>query len=155
MGKMIELDLSITDKTPVRFSKDDNRIVYINFSDLSAVGRVTETYPKLLALCAEAAEGADIPLDDNDDEATVRAGQEFGNKLKDIDTKMRELVDYIFNAPVCAAAAPDGSMYDPFDGSFRFEYIMGLLMAQYEKSISDEFAKVDARIKTHTDKYTK
>ena len=68
---------------------------------------------------------------------------------------MRQIIDEIFGADVSAKAAPDGSMYDPFDGTYRFEHIITLLMSQYEKNLQDEYAKIEHQVKSHTDKYTK
>jgi hypothetical protein len=61
----------------------------------------------------------------------------------------------MFDAPVSAAAAPSGSMYDPFNGSFRYEHIITAVMKQYEDNLQSEFSKMEKQLKKHTDKYTR
>lgn len=147
---VIDLDISVTKKKRFRFDKDDSRLVDINIADMGAISRLSETYPKLLELLDEvkgvsATESADAVSD----------MEIIGNTLNSVDMKMREALDYIFNAPVSAVAAPDGTMYDIFEGQFRFEYILELLIGYYETNMSEEFKKMQAKVKAHTDKYTK
>ena len=49
----------------------------------------------------------------------------------------------------------DGSMYDLFNGKFRFEHIIEKLSDLYGNNMKDEFKAVNARVKKHTAKYTK
>jgi hypothetical protein len=79
----------------------------------------------------------------------------MAERLSVVDAEMRELLDYMFDAPVSSAAAPTGSMYDPFNGSFRYEYIIAIMMKQYEDNLQSEFGKMEKQLKKHTDKYTR
>ena len=153
---IIELDLSVTKKKKFRFDKDDSRILELNVSDMNILGRISETYPKLNELSDKASklmEGIDI--DEEDIESSMASAGTMAERLKAIDTEMRELIDYMFNADVSAVAAPDGSMYDPFQGSFRYEHIINLLIGQYENNLQSEFGKMEKQLKKHTAKYTK
>ena len=154
---IIDLDLSVTKKKKFRFDKDDNRIVEINTSDMNLIQRVSEAYPKLQALQTKASkltEGLDVENNESDlaalDDITTMA-----ERLSAVDTEMRELLDYMFDAPVSAAAAPNGSMYDPFNGSFRYEHIIAVVTKQYEDNLQSEFSKMEKQMKKHTAKYTK
>lgn len=156
---IIDLDLSVTRKKRFRFDKDNNRIIELNTSDMNILARMSEAYPKLKEQQEKAAklmEGIDI----SDNEESV-ANDVLGDvdtisdRLKAIDKDMRDLIDFMFNAPVSAVAAPDGSMYDPYDGSFRFEYIITLLVKQYEDNLQSEFNKMSRQMEKHTAKYTK
>ena len=155
-NKIIDLDLSATEKKKFRFGHDDNRIVELNTSDMGIIARISDAYPKLTELQEQASKLMDgIEFDENDD-AAVRAGiSTMADRLKVVDDAMRGLIDYMFDAPVSAAAAPSGSMYDPFNGSFRFEYIITLLMNQYETNLKDEYAKMEKQLNKHTAKYKK
>lgn len=152
-NEIIDLDLSVTKKKKFRFDHDDTRIIELNTSDMGIIGRISEAYPKLTALQDKASkmmEGL------HDDDAYLEDDLKLiGTRLSEVDNEMRQIIDEIFNADVSAKAAPDGSMYDPFDGTYRFEHIITLLMSQYEKNLQDEYAKIERQVKSHTEKYTK
>ena len=152
-NEIIDLDLSITKKKKFRFDKDDNRIVEINTSDMNLMQRVSVAYPKLQELQNKAAkltEGLDVENTTAIDDLSTMA-----ERLSAVDVEMRELLDYMFDADISKAAAPEGSMYDPFNGSFRFEHIIALMMKQYEDNLQSEFKKMERQMKSHTDKYTR
>ena len=154
---VIDLDLSVTKKKKFRFDKDDNRIVEINTSDMSLMQRVSVAYPKLQELQNKAAtltEGLDVE-NTKSESATIDDITTMAERLSAVDTEMRELLDYMFDAPVSEAAAPSGSMYDPFNGSFRYEHIITVVMKQYEDNLQSEFGKMEKQLKKHTDKYTR
>ena len=150
---VIDLDLSITQKKKFRFDKDDNRIVEINTSDMTLMQRASVAYPKLQELQTKASKLTDgVNLDEDSALAGITT---MAERLSTVDTEMRELIDYMFDAPVSAAAAPEGSMYDPFNGSFRHEHIIAVVMQQYENNLQSEFKKMEKQLKKHTDKYTR
>ena len=123
---VIDIDLSVTKKKKFRFNKDDNSIIEVNTSDMNITHRISEAYPKLQSLQEKATkltEGLDMK-----DAGVVNDLSILAERLAEVDAEMRLLIDYIFDAPVSAAAAPDGSMYDPFDGSFRYEHIIAVMM---------------------------
>ena len=152
-NEIIDLDLSVTKKKKFRFDRDDTRIIELNTSDMGIIGRISDAYPKLTALQDKASKMMEGLHDDDaylDDDLKL-----IGARLSEVDNEMRQIIDEIFSADVSAKAAPDGSMYDPFDGTYRFEHIITLLMSQYEKNLQDEYAKIEHQVKSHTDKYTK
>ena len=85
-----------------------------------------------------------------EDEATSKLSE----ALHDADTKMRSLLDYIFDSNVSELCAPHGSMFDPVNGKLRFEHIIDTLAPLYETDISTEMSKVTANVSKHTAKYT-
>lgn len=155
---VIDLDLSVTKKKRFRFDKDNNRILELNTSDMNILPRMSESYPKLKAQQEKAAKLMD-GIELNDEEVTDAKVAEdmatISERLKAIDKEMRDLIDFMFNANVSEVAAPDGSMYDPYEGSFRFEYIITLLVKQYENNLQAEFNKMSKQMEKHTAKYTK
>lgn len=148
---IIDLDLSETRKKRIRIDGDDNRILEINTSDLNVISRLKEVYNTLTNLAIEGNQffevGEDAPIEEQ--------FESYGKSLKEVDTKMRELVDYVFDAPVSEVCAPDGSMYDPFNGMFRFEFLFEKLLTLYESNFDAEFKKMSKRVQKHTDKYVK
>jgi hypothetical protein len=156
-NNIIDLDLSITKKKAFRFDKDDNRIVEVNTSDMNLMQRVNVAYPKLQDLQERATkltEGLDLS-DDSVETDALHSIATMAERLSAVDAEMRELIDYMFDAPVSAAAAPSGSMYDPFNGSFRYEHIIAIVMKQYEDNLQSEFGKMEKQLKKHTEKYTR
>ena len=76
-------------------------------------------------------------------------------QLPVIDKKMRDLIDYIFDSKIADKAAPDGSMYDLFNGKFRFEYVIERLLDLYDTNFTKEYEMFMQNISKHTSKYTK
>ena len=76
-------------------------------------------------------------------------------KLTEIDTQMRDAIDYIFQSNVSEVCGSEGSMYDPIDGVFRYEHIIETLAKLYETNLDSEFKKMQDRLKKRTAKYTK
>ena len=155
-NNIIDLDLSVTQKKKFRFDKDDNRILELNVSDMNIIGRISETYPKLNELNEKASKLMEgININEEDIDSSMASAGTMAERLNAIDTEMRALIDRMFNAEVSVVAAPEGSMYDPFQGSFRYEHIITLLMSQYENNLQSEFGKMEKQLKKHTAKYTR
>lgn len=152
--QVIDVDLQVIQKKKFRFNKDDNRIVELNTSDMNIVARISEGYPKLRALQQKAAKLADGLSDSDEPEDLLKDAEMLANRLKEIDEEMRETIDEMFNANVSDAVAPDGTMYDPFNGTFRFEYVITAVMDLYEKNLQSEFNKMKRQLEKHTAKYT-
>ena len=153
---IIDLDLSVTRKKRFRFDGDNSRILELNTSDMNILARMSEAYPKLKEQQEKAAklmDGIEVRDGEESTEADVTADMlTISERLKVVDKDMRDLIDFMFNAPVSAVAAPDGSMYDPYEGSFRFEYIITLLIKQYEDNLQSEFNKMSKQMAKHTAK---
>ena len=145
-NNIIDLDLSVTRKKRFRIDGDDNRVIELNTSDMTILSRLGEAEKRL----TELAEHANFDVLDDEQEKVDRVAE-----LLATDKQMREIIDYLFDAEVADICAPDGSMYDPFNGKYRFEHIMETLFTQYEKNISEEIKKMRRNVQKHTDKYTK
>lgn len=146
-NNIIDIDLSITRKKRFRIDGDDNRIIELNTSDMTILNRLDEADKQLRELADKATFGmSETGEDDNADVV---------KELLATDKQMRAIIDYLFDAPVSDVCAPDGSMYDPFNGKYRFEHIMETLFALYEQNISEEIKKMRRNVQKHTDKYTK
>lgn len=156
-NEIIDLDLSVTKKKKFRFDRDDTRVIEVNTSDMNLMQRVNTAYPRLQDLQNKAAKLTEgIDTDEADSEASAMDSiATMAERLSVVDAEMRDLLDYMFDAPVSEAAAPSGSMYDPFNGSFRYEHIIALMMKQYEENLQSEFKKMEKQLKKHTDKYTR
>lgn len=139
---IVDINIAGVQRTRFRINGDNNSIIELNTSDIGAVFRLEEAYPKLHEQLKKIAE-----LDSSD--------EGFNAAMKEADKAMREQIDYIFDYPVSEVCAKYGTMYDPFNGSFRFEHIIDSLTKLYETTLNAEYKKMNARIQKHTDKYTK
>lgn len=146
------IDLGFVEKRVFCINGDLNRVLSLNVSDLNIASRLNTGYPKLKELLTEAQEKLSNLSDGLDDEKTLA---ELANTLTDIDAKMRETIDFIFDTNASAVCAPSGNMYDPVGGQFRFERIIDVLAKHYTNGLDAEFAAVKKRVENKASKYTK
>ncbi len=151
-NNVIDIDLSALRKKRIRIDGDDNKIIEINVSDMGVINRLQEAYDRLISLAntynlQEEESKAEADDDDFDVGKTVET-------LRILDKEMRELVDFVFQANVSEVCASDGTMADPVNGQFRFEYIIEKFLAVYDKNFTEEFKKMSKNVKKHTNKYT-
>ena len=151
ISNIIDIDLSEIRKKRIRVDGDNNRIVEINISDMGVMDRLQNAYNQLLSLANEyhLAEEEETSEDEDTEIAKII------ETLKDLDVKMRELVDYVFNANVSEMCVQDGTMADPVNGQFKFEYIIEKFLALYDKNFDMEFKKMSKSVSKHTNKYTR
>lgn len=148
----VDIDLSPIRKKRFRINGDNSKILELNTSDLNIILRLNEVYPQLETLANDAI--SKLP-DDNTGLSEEDFIEGVSSVLKQIDNKMRELMNFIFDAPVSEICAPDGSMYDPFNGKLRYEHILETISALYENNFNAEVKKMTQRVNKHTSKYTK
>lgn len=148
---VIDISLKETARKKFRIDGDDDRILELNTSDMSIINRLNTIYPKLQQLAVDASAKLDI----GDEKDTQKALDASAKALTEIDTDMRNLVDELFDSNVSEVCCPSGSMYDPFNGKFRFEHIIETLSGLYETNLKNEFSKMSKSVKKHTDKYIK
>lgn len=149
-----DIDLSATARTRFRINGDPNKILELNVSDLRISNRLTESYERLNKYMEEVSKALDA-IPDEEESLTDEQENTVNAKLNEIDEKMRQEIDYIFDAPVSDVCADDGSMYDPFNGMFRFEHIIDAITKLYETNLNSEFNLMRRRVANKTSKYTK
>lgn len=147
-----DIDLSVIQKKRFRINGDNSKILELNTSDMRIASRLKEAYPRLNTLMDEVADEFNSIPDDAEDEETLTKVADAVNK---IDGKMREEIDYIFDANVSEVCGSDGSMWDPIDGMFRYEHIIDKLAKLYENNLDKEFADMKRRVETKAGKYVK
>ena len=149
-----DIDISAIKKKRFRINGDNNKILELNTSDLNIATRMETAYNRLVALMDDVGKVLSS-LPEEDAELSESKEFEINNQLKKIDAEMRQELDYIFDAPVSEVCSDGGSMYDPFDGMFRFEHIMDAISKLYETNINSEFNAMRKRVSAKTSKYTK
>jgi hypothetical protein len=113
---------------------------------------LSEAYPKFEDLEKEVSQlttGVETTEESVKDDITIMA-----SRLRDVDSKMRNMIDYIFDSNVSEMCAPTGSMYDPIGGQLRYEHLISILIGLYEENLAVEMKRVQKRVKSHTAKYT-
>lgn len=150
---VVDIDLGFVEKKRFRINGDPHRVLDLNVSDLNVFSRLKTGYPKLGELLKEAQAKINSIPEDTEDKGTEL--NMLADHLTDIDKKMRELIDYIFDANVSAVCAPSGNMFDPVDGQWRFERIIDRITTLYTNGLHSEFNKVKANVEKKTSKYTK
>lgn len=146
-----EIDLSAIRKKRFRIDGDNNRYLELNTSDFGIINRLNDLYPRLERL-AQDASVKQLDKQDTDDEQAI---QKISKALTKIDMEMRNVLDEIFDSNVSEMCAPSGTMFDPFNGEFRFEHIIDVISKLYTNNLNTEFKKMSAKMKKHTAKYTK
>ena len=149
-----DIDLSVIRKKRFRINGDNNKILELNTSDLNIISRLTKAYERLQKDMEEVGNVLS-KLPDDDSEITEAGEKELEEQLATIDASMKKEIDFIFDAPVSEVCSDGGSMYDPFEGSFRYEHIIEAILKLYERNLDKEFNKMKKRVSTKTSKYTK
>ena len=154
---ILNLDLSATKGTTIQVNGDPNAKFTLNLSDFGIYDRLTDGLNQLYDLFTELKTGmgtiAETEVPEDAEEGSEEDAKKFISVMKDVDEKMRNIVDYIFSAPVSDVCAPNGYMFDLFEGQLRFEYIINALTKLYENNINKEFYKVKSRINNKLPKY--
>ena len=146
--KVVDFDLSLSEKKRIRIDGDDNRVIELNTSDMGIIERIDSLADKMSELSTEY---IDTKFDDNLDEKEET--KEIISRIKGIDTKMREIIDNLFQSKISDICVPNGTMFDMFNGQFMYEILIDRLLTLYADTIQDETQKVITRMRKHTDKY--
>lgn len=149
-----DIDLTVTRKKRFRINGDNNKILELNTSDLGISSRLSTAYNRLTKYVDEVSKILSS-LPDEGEEVTEHNEEVLDEQLAAIDNKMRQELDFIFDAPVSDICSDGGAMYDPFEGAFRFEHIIEALLKLYENNLASEFSKMKRRVNNRTSKYTK
>ena len=143
------IDLSKTDRQRFSINNDPDRVVWLNLSDVGIAARFQEYNPKFFEILEKIEK---VSKETSDDEQGV---DELISTLKQADIEMRELMDKLFDAEVSKACAPDGTMYDLFDGKFRFQIIIEALAQLYNDNLDTELNALKKKADKSTKKYHK
>ena len=146
-------DISLSTKKSFRIDGDNNRIIWLDVSDMNVMSRINDVYPEIRRLAIEAQDRLQ-KADITDREDANSPLQDVSDVLKDINKTMKEKLNYIFASDIADICEPTGNMYDVVGGEFRFEHIIDVLTTLYANNIKAEYRKLSERLKKHTAKYT-
>ena len=146
------IDLSSLRKKRFTINDDPNKVLELNTSDFSIVIRLSEAYPQLNELSQKMTHLQDGVS--KEDELTEKDINILSSNLSETDSEIKRIVDFIFDSNVCEVCCDNGSMLDIIHGKFRYEIIIDTITSLYESTIIKETEKLQARMDTHTRKYT-
>ena len=157
-AKVINLDLSATKGTKIQVNGNPEASFTLNLSDFGIYNRMKDGIQQLYDLFEslkekmgnKAEEETPEGADENTDTTTP-----ILEVMAEMDKKMRDTMDYIFSAPVSDVCAPEGYMFDLFDGQLRFEHILNALTSLYEKNVNREYYNLKSRIDNKLPGYVK
>lgn len=139
------IDLTSIERTKFTINNDPARVVYLNLSDMGIATRLDEFQPKFVDIL----ENVTKALSDDEDLKAVAVA------IKEGDLKVRQLIDELFDAEVSSACAPEGTMFDLFNGSFRFEIIIENIANLYVANVDSEVKSLKKKTSKYTKKYHK
>lgn len=143
------INVNIQTKRKVTINGDENTYIEINPNDLGIISRFGSTIPKLSNLSEEFMSiGTDAESDDSL-ESVVRVADKFD----EVNNKVIELVNSIFDADVCTPIMKGSSMFTITNGEFAFETIISAILTLYSDTIQTETEKLQAKMKKYTSKY--
>lgn len=146
-------DISLSTKKSFRIDGDNNRIIWLDVSDMNIMSRINDVYPEIRRLAIEAQDKLQkVEITDREDATSPL--QDVSDILKDINKTMKEKLNFIFASDIADVCEPTGNMYDVVGGEFRFEHIIDVLTTLYANNIKVEYKKLAERLKKHTAKYT-
>ena len=150
MSDTINIRVRGAEKKRFCINGNPDNVIEINTSDTGILERLESAYRSLLELSNKAVEikAEDIEID-------TEESKKLFEELAEIDKKLRDTLDSVFDSKVADACSGGGKMYDPVDGVFRFEVILSDLMEVLQDDLQAEFAKVMKRRDEHTAKYRK
>lgn len=150
MGDTMNIRVRGAEKKRFCINGNPDNVIEINTSDTGIIERLESAYNNLLELGEKA-----VTIKAGDIDINSEKSGEFFTQLAEIDKKLSETLDYIFDAKVAAACSGGGKMYDPVDGFFRFEAILDDLMTVLQEDLQAEFEKIAKKRAEHTAKYKK
>lgn len=161
-AKVINLDLSSTKGTTIQVNGDPEKSFVLNLSDFSIYNRLKDGIEQLYDLFDSLNEKMGTTAEEENPEVSTAEGEEPKDTtgpllevMQEMDKQMRATMDYIFSAPVSDVCAPDGYMFDLFDGQLRFEHILNALTSLYEKNVNREYYNLKSRINNKLPGYVK
>ena len=144
-AKVINLDLSATKGTKIQVNGNPEASFTLNLSDFGIYNRMKDGIQQLYDLFESLKEKMGNKAEEETPEGTDTTTPIL-EVMAEMDKKMRDTMDYIFSAPVSDVCAPEGYMFDLFDGQLRFEHILNALTSLYEKNVNREYYNLKSRI---------
>ena len=158
MSEIKNINLNLNTKQRFTVDGDANKVIELDTHDINVAKRLSESinmmdelrdkWNELTEKSAQVVEGKEITLETND---------ELTQLLDELETKMRGIVDFIFDSEgLCDIILGNSSIFTPVNGKTKYEQIIDGITGLYEDSIKAETEKLNKRkIANKTAKYVK
>lgn len=163
MAEKNNINLNITTRKKFTIDNDKSRVIELDTHDLALVNRLSESVKRMDALKEDwekleklANISDDVEISDEDvDDALLKGVTDFSEQFALVETKMRDIVDYVFDCPgLCQTVVGNASVFSPVNGAYKFEQIIDVLTELYEDSIEKEAKKINKqKVDAKTSKY--
>lgn len=144
----LNINLSESRKKRYTIDGDENRILEFDPYDLGILSRLEEVETAIIEAVDKFGDVQDT-LDFEDPEVY----KELAKQLRELDTFIRQQLDYLFDTNFSEVCAPHGTMLDPINGEMRFTYLVDIFTDIFTDNISKALEQRNKKIKQHTKKY--
>lgn len=147
MNDMININIEgLDDRTKVCINNDPNKVIELNLGDMNVLTRYKNSEVKIQNIANSFSTMNNNVADEDVINNTAKL-------VSDLDTQLREIVNYIFDYDVCTVLAGNGSMVDICNGELRFVKILNALLVLYGKNLTDTTSKVAPDVEQAVSKY--
>lgn len=146
--KLLNINLEHGKRKRFTIDGDKNRILEINPSDMGIFARV-DNFDKVVSPAI---------IEFGEKQINMPEGQDFnlaelGEGLMALDKLIREQLDILYDTNFSAIMAPYGTMLDPINGEFRYQYLIDIMSELYNETFTEELKERNDKIREHTKKY--
>lgn len=142
-------------KKRITVNDDNEKVLILNVNDANILERVTNGYSELMEWKDKYI--AELSLDaDEINVNSIESWKKIVAALKPLDKKMRETLDYIFNADISSVCDDGGTMWEVLEtGETRFDTLITELLRFYGDNIISNYKKMSERVSDLTKDYVK
>lgn len=145
--KMLNINLEHGKRKRFTINGDENRILEINPSDMGIFARV-DNFDKVVTPALVEFGEKQFNASESDFDLT-----KLGEDLAALDKLIREQLDIMYDTNFSEVTTPHGTMLDPINGEFRFQYLNDVFSDLYDKTFTQELKQRNDKIRERTKKY--
>lgn len=145
--KMLNINLEQGKRKRFTIDGDENRILEINPADMGIFARIDD-FDKAIIPALE--EFSEKQFGGTEEDFDLWA---MGKAMLELDKFVREQLDIMFDTNFSEIVAPYGTMLDPVNGDFRFQYLIEVFSKVYNDEFQKELTKRNDKIRERTKKY--
>lgn len=133
---------------------DEERAIFINVTDFNIVDRWYEVKENITKLGQELPNEMQDELPLNPDGSVEEESlAKYGKLIKDLDTSVKEQINYLFNANVTEQVFKGSSAFAVKDGEFYVTRFLNSILPVIQNVINKESENMEKKISKHTAKY--
>lgn len=159
MDTLKNVDINVSTKQQFTVDNDQNKIIELDTGDYSIIGRLTEATDKIKLIGKQWEELLAKTTGDKEsaDEFNLDDAKTFSAGFGEMETSMRNLIDYIFDSPGLAdTVLGSSSAFALTNGQYKYNKIISALTGLYEESIKKETDKLNkSMVNKKVSKYIK